>query len=408
MAFEEKNEKTVINKYFRLFSDGKPVIGMLHSREDENLHAVDRAKFETEIYLRSGVDALLVENYYGSEENVEMILRMLSNHYSTVTYGVNILRDYKLSFELAQRYNARFIQIDSVCGHLCPEDDIKFADELGAMRNKYNNIVVLGGVWFKYQRLLSKRSLSEDIVLGMNRCDAVVVTGEKTGSITPIEKIMDFRDMLGKFPLVVGAGVTPGLLKYVLPLSDGLIVGSYFKYKHFTYNDVSEENVQRLMLEKNKITNGTEELFSDIIKFTGEYSFLSMKYFSQINFIGMQYNNTAAAWLSQAMDEDKRFMFSRATAHQARRLFNLYNNCQNWNIIQYERLYEVCKARFRQNPELAKKLLDTGRRQIIYDTTGSHNNILGSCRCKECRAKEFQNIYGKILMKIREEMRKQN
>ena len=42
----------------------------------------------------------------------------------------------------------------------------------------------------------------------MTRCDAIVVTQDATGQETPMEKINEFRKIIGDFPLVIGAGMT--------------------------------------------------------------------------------------------------------------------------------------------------------------------------------------------------------
>ena len=71
------------------------------------------------------------------------------------------------------------------------------------MRQK-SRAAVLGGVCFKYQPVCSGRTLEEDLQLGMQRCDAIVVTGEDTGRPTPPDKLYAFREIVGDFPLVVG------------------------------------------------------------------------------------------------------------------------------------------------------------------------------------------------------------
>lgn len=63
----------------------------------------------------------------------------------------------------------------------------------------------------------------------MSRCDAIAVTGEGTGKTTPMEKIRQFRNIMGDFPLVVGAGMTPDTCAEQFSVADAAIVGSYFK-----------------------------------------------------------------------------------------------------------------------------------------------------------------------------------
>ena len=74
-----------------------------------------------------------------------------------MNYGVNILGDRELAFELAHKYGAKFIQIDSVCGHLKPKDEQTYVSQLQENREKYA-VAVLGGVRFKYQPVRSGKS----------------------------------------------------------------------------------------------------------------------------------------------------------------------------------------------------------------------------------------------------------
>ena len=237
--------------YRELFGKSKPVMAMLHLKGNPEEDMLRRAQEETRCYLENGVEALVVENYFGSAQDCEMVLAWLQREYPQVIYGVNILGDYRKAFELAERYNARFIQIDSVCGHLKPKDDEKYAADLNECRS-HSKAVVLGGVRFKYQAVNSGRTVEEDLLLGMQRCDAIVVTGEGTGKVTPMEKVCMFRETLGDFPLVLGAGVRPETLKDTLAHCDGMIVGSYFKEEHRDYCDVYAPHVAEFMAEKRR------------------------------------------------------------------------------------------------------------------------------------------------------------
>ena len=77
---------------------------------------------------------------------------------------------------------------------------------------------------------VSGRSEAEDLALGAERADAIVVTGDKTGEPTDLAKIRRFRATLGDgVPLLVGAGVTPANAAEQLALTDGAVVGSAFK-----------------------------------------------------------------------------------------------------------------------------------------------------------------------------------
>ena len=204
------------------------------------------AKNEIEIMYRNGVNAILVENYYGDHQDVENALKYLQEFYPDQVYGVNILDDPDVAFDLARKYGAKFVQIDSVCGHALPQHDAELAKYLEGLRGD-RDIFLLGGVRFKYTQHLSGRTLEEDLRLGMERCDAIVVTGEGTGISTDLAKIKTFRTILGDFPLIVGAGMTAETAQEQLTYSDGAIVGSYFKENGEAEYPVDEERVQAFL-----------------------------------------------------------------------------------------------------------------------------------------------------------------
>lgn len=240
-------------KYQELFGSKKPVMAMVHLKTDQNMGMLERAQKEIRCYLEHGVEAVMVENYFGSAWDCEEVLAWLQKEHPQAIYGVNILGDYHKAFELAKRYNAQFVQIDSVCGHLRPKDDEKYAQSLKEAREKAD-VVLLGGVRFKYQAVRSGRSVQEDLQLGMERCDAIVVTGDGTGMVTPIQKVKQFRETLGEFPLVMGAGVKPDALEETFAYCDGAIVGSYFKEAHRDIGDVYAPYVEEFMTQKRRIT----------------------------------------------------------------------------------------------------------------------------------------------------------
>lgn len=232
-------------KFETLFKGKKPLIGMIHTNSTRELTVLELAKKEIEIYLKHGIHPL-IENYYGDVEDCEAVLAWMRKEHSNAVYGVNILGDYREAFRLAKRYGASFIQIDSICGHLTPEADGQYAQRLSELRLDVD-VVLLGGVRFKYQAVRSGRSLNEDLRLGAGRCDAIVCTGEGTGIPTPFGKMAEFRSVLNDYPIIVGAGVTLETVRDTFDIADGAIVGSWFKEGHRDSGDVKEEYVKQLV-----------------------------------------------------------------------------------------------------------------------------------------------------------------
>ena len=233
-------------KFYKLFCK-KPVIGMIHLGSLPGMTMLERAQREIEIYLRNGVYPL-IENYFGSVDDCDTVLEWISETHPEAIYGINILDDYHKAFELSRRYNAKFIKINTVWGYHGYLDGYLNEDELEETWHR-NDCVLLGGVIFKAVR---SRSVEEDLRTGMQRCDAIVYTSEGTGLATPMQKLSDFKEMAGDFPVIVGAGVTLETAKETAEKSDGVIVGSWFKDGHDASGAVNEQYVKEFMSVWNK------------------------------------------------------------------------------------------------------------------------------------------------------------
>lgn len=225
----------------------KPVLGMLHLGGGSRRERLYRAAEEVDALVAGGVDGVVVENYFGDVDDVVAVLDRFDADPPGISVGINVLRDTRRAFALARHHHVDFIQVDSVCGHLEPAVEAAFVDELARERASVDALL-LGGVRFKYQPLLSGRTEREDVELGTQRCDAVVVTGAGTGQVTATDKLERYREAVGPtFALVVGAGITPELVAEQLAVADGAIVGSYLKDTYRDTGVVDRRHVESLM-----------------------------------------------------------------------------------------------------------------------------------------------------------------
>ena len=235
------------------------VFGYLRREEADFCHAahegrqekLDRCLREAEIYRENGIDAMIVEDYFGDASDVEAGLGMLSAR-GGFRLGVNVLDDWELSWKLAKEYGADFIQVDSVAGHLSPEDDVPYAEMIGRYMAE-GGMYVIGGVRFKYKQVLSGNDLETDLRLGMQRCHAIAVTGDGTGMDSPTAKIREFRSICGGFPLIVSAGMDVHNAAEKLVVGDAAIVGSTFKDTRKDTGDVCAAHVKEFMDEVRRI-----------------------------------------------------------------------------------------------------------------------------------------------------------
>ena len=235
-----------------VFKNKKPIIAMIHLKGDTSEEIFERAKEEIHIFEENGVDGIMLENYYGNYYDLERILEYVSTSNLSIPYGVNCLNVDAMGFELANRYNASYIQVDSVVGHVKPRDEATLEEFFKLYRGNCKAYLI-GGVRFKYQPILSEKTVEEDLQIGMTRCDAIAVTENATGEETSMEKIELFRKNLGDFPLVIAAGVTLENAKKQLEIGDIAIVGSYFKDTFKDTGDVSADHVKTFMDEIKKM-----------------------------------------------------------------------------------------------------------------------------------------------------------
>ena len=228
------------------FDVKKPFIGVIHASGQGDQEILELAKKEIETYVDNGINGILVETYFGQYHNVQDILGYLQQAKLPVPYGINCLNVDVMGFELANQFDCDFIQMDSVVGHVKPRDE----ETIGAFFDLYRpkcKAALMGGVRFKYQPVLSEKSLEEDLATGMKRCDCICVTGEGTGIETDLGKIKEFRSIIGDFPMFVCAGVTPTNVLAQLPYVDGAVVGSYFKDNHKDTGIVYGPHVREIM-----------------------------------------------------------------------------------------------------------------------------------------------------------------
>ena len=102
---------------------------------------------------------------------------------------------------------------------------------------------------------MSEKSLEEDLEIAKGRCDGVCVTQDRTGQETSMDKIVEFRNYLKDFPLIVAAGVTKDNVEKSLRVCDAAIVGSYFKDNYKDEGEVCEQHVKDFMETVKELRN---------------------------------------------------------------------------------------------------------------------------------------------------------
>ena len=136
-----------------------------------------------------------------------------------------------------------------------------------------------------------------------------------------------------------------------------------------------------------------------IYSFRGNYFFLSNFYEAPVEYAGMRFrNNEAAFQASKCPSRMSEFVDLNPLA--AKRLGRTVQLRPDWEQVKESIMYEICKAKFTQNPELKELLLSTENDELI-EGNDWNDKIWGVYRGVG------ENKLGKILMRIREELRTQ-
>ena len=130
--------------------------------------------------------------------------------------------------------------------------------------------------------------------------------------------------------------------------------------------------------------------------FRNEYWFLSNMYPCEIRVNGLVFTCAEACFQSfKTTDVNERKKFQGIDGFEAKKLGRSVSLRSDWNDIRIEVMSRVIHAKFKQNPDLTKKLQDTGDLLIIEDNTWK-DTFWGRCNSKG------YNLLGQILMNERD------
>lgn len=129
--------------------------------------------------------------------------------------------------------------------------------------------------------------------------------------------------------------------------------------------------------------------------FRNEYWFLSNMYPCKIRVNGLEFECAEACFQSfKTTDPELRAKFQHLNGFEAKKFGKKVKLRPDWNNIRLDVMKEVIRVKFKQHPDLLKKLTEI-KGDIVENNTW-HDTFWGVCNGKG------YNHLGKILMEIRD------
>lgn len=145
--------------------------------------------------------------------------------------------------------------------------------------------------------------------------------------------------------------------------------------------------------------------------FEGKHSFLSNFWIVPIEFEGHSYASTEHAYIAaKSLNEMFRSLIrkipkpGKAKRESKKLLKEFGGEREDWKKINLVLMYELDFQKFSKYYNLKRLLLDTGD-EYLEEGNYWHDNFYGNCYCPKCADIKGENHLGKILMKVRSELK---
>ncbi|NNF35819.1 MAG: BtpA/SgcQ family protein [Saprospiraceae bacterium] len=259
-----------MKKFKNLFPNAYTLIGCVHLRplpgspgfEGDLNRVYDQAVNEAIILEECGVDGIIVENFGDAPfypDSVPAVTissmtvaidRIISK--VSIPVGVNVLRnDAASAISIAKATDASFVRINIHMHAMLTDQGMIQGKSYETLRLRdalQSDIMILADINVKHAQSL----VNPDIIQWTHdlqdrgKVDALIVSGSGTGVGVDIEELKLIYQHAA-VPVIIGSGFTPGKAHSYLPLSQGAIIGSYFKESGKVTNPIDVGRVEEVI-----------------------------------------------------------------------------------------------------------------------------------------------------------------
>lgn len=255
-----------------LFGVDKPIIGMIHLLPmpgapgyDHDVDTIiERALDDAEKLEEGGVDGLIVENmwnipyFVGSDIppetiSVQSVAARKVVEKVDMPVGANVIHNAgRGDLAVALASGADFMRICLLTGAQVwdtGEFDSGIAAELTRLRKYFDaeDIHIFADIDKKHSQIFPGIDIKTHAIWSeYYLADALIVTGEMTGSPAIVEDVEAVREVSDR-PILMGSGMNKDNVPKFLKYADGAIVGTTFKESGITENPVDTERVKEFM-----------------------------------------------------------------------------------------------------------------------------------------------------------------
>ena len=159
--------------------------------------------------------------------------------------------------------------------------------------------------------------------------------------------------------------------------------------------------VEKFETWEDVMMDGVIYVMMKIDQFDGEYAFLSNFYPCKVEYEGMVYDSSEAAFQAAKFDKKDREQFIGLEPGKAKKLGRKANLPENWNEIRISVMRDVLRAKFLGNRALAQKLIEMTGNSTLIEGNWWNDRFWGV----DSKTGVGENHLGKLLMELRAELK---